>query len=73
MASQHSPGTVPGPTQDFHIFVQSNARLTTTAAEYDEMARSLLKGKYTAFAQGTYAVIEHRTGQNAVATHQAGV
>jgi len=72
--SNGPPGTVPVPlTEEFHIFVQTHPNLATKAIEYDEMAREFLKGKYTAFAQGTQAVIAHRTAQNPAAHHQAGV
>lgn len=66
------PGGIP-PTQDLHIFVQNNPDLATKATEYDEMARDLLKGKYTDFAQGSQAVIAHRTAQNPAAYYQAGM
>lgn len=55
-------GHVAAETADFRRLVANKPREAKTARRFDEMARKTLKNKYLEFDQGTYEVIEKRSG-----------
>lgn len=64
-ASHHRDAEmVPEETQDFQEYLRKHPEKATVARTYDKRARETLKRAYLEFAQGTYAVIEHRSNQS---------
>lgn len=65
--------SMPPETNDLRDFIRGFPDSSTKARNYDKIARSSHKEKYTAFSQGSAAVITRRTADIPVANHQAGM